>query len=248
MFPALDVPGYSRRTVIASGVVSYVDQESPGYIAQRVLSNTSYVYSRLRKRYGNNGKQTSLPFGLNPPPLLAMGENPPPVTLTGRPTLGSLQVVLTVVSGGEFSYSLDGGITSQTAPIGGTVVLGNSGLSANFGAGTYTVGMVFAAATPIPEAVLNWIIKLTDYDVYRRRGIDPNDPLMLMVTNDRNDALKELSEAANSKDGLFDLPVNDDSDSAVTTGGPLAYTDPSPYEAVYRADRQGREEDGYDAD
>lgn len=82
---------------------------------------------------------------------------------------------------------------------------------------------------PAPEAVLGWITALVTYDVLRKRGANPADPGVDAFKADMQKALDEIKEAADSKDGLFDLPSPEEGASNVTTGGPLGYSETSPY-------------------
>lgn len=87
-----------------------------------------------------------------------------------------------------------------------------------------------AALVPIPEAVLDWLTKLTQWDLYLKRGVDPSDPSIAHVKADKEQADAELLEAANGEIGLFDLPVDETKDaSAITKGGPMGYSETSPY-------------------
>jgi hypothetical protein len=88
---------------------------------------------------------------------------------------------------------------------------------------------VYAAATPVPEIVLGWLTLFVTYDAYRKRGTNPQDPNIASLIEDCKTAADEIKEAADSKDGLFDLPTSEDTDSAITTGYPLAYSETSPY-------------------
>lgn len=99
-------------------------------------------------------------------------------------------------------------------------------------------------AVPYPEIVLDWIVRLVSYEVLRKRGANPADPNCIQFKEDADRALAELKEAADSKDGLFDLPSPEEGPSNVSTGGPLGYTETSPY--VWRDVQQqsGSSEDG----
>ncbi len=149
---------------MASGEVDYVETDSPGFVDMRILIRTSYINARLRKRYGNNGTNSTLPF-----------------------------------------------------------------------------------TAPIPEVVLGWLTALVTLDVLRKRGINPNDPQAEMYKTDFDTAMAEIKEAADSKDGLFDLPTGtpdpEDGESSVTTGGPLGYAEASPYAWTNIMARQGRADD-----
>lgn len=160
--PYLDLAAFKARTLMASGEVDYVAQDSPGFVESRIAIRTSYIHGRLRKRYGNNGAQSTLPF-----------------------------------------------------------------------------------SAPVPEIVLGWLTSMVTLDVLRKRGINPQDPQAAMYAADAETALAELKEASDSKDGLFDLPSSnvDGSDSAVTTGGPLGYSETSPYVWTIVERNNGRAQD-----
>lgn len=212
-----------------------VEESNPGFTAARIAIQSSYINGRLRKRYGNNGASNSLPLGQAAPALVKAGTSAPDVTLQGRPVWGSMLLRVEITSGGGlgtavFRWSSDDGITWVAGVLtAASVVLGATGLLATFADGTYSTDNVYAAAPPVPEIVLGWITTLVTDDLYRKRGRDPQDPAMVDLRDDVTRTLGEIKEAADSKDGLFDLPVSEDLDSAVTTGGPLGYSETSPY-------------------
>lgn len=85
-------------------------------------------------------------------------------------------------------------------------------------------------ADPAPEILLSWLTHLTTLDAYRKRGISPDDPLFASLKADADLALAQAKEAANSSEGLFDLPVSQNNETtAVTQGGPMSYSETSPY-------------------
>lgn len=98
-------------------------------------------------------------------------------------------------------------------------------------------------ASPYPEIILDWITRIVSYEVLRKRGINPQDPSAEMFRADAERALTELKEAADSKDGLFDLPSPEEGDSNVSTGGPLGSSETSPYVWSTYQRRQGQAED-----
>ncbi len=84
---------------------------------------------------------------------------------------------------------------------------------------------------PAPEVVLGWIVALVTPEAYRRRGWDPGDAQSAQIEQDRKDARDQVQEAADSRDGLWDLPLReDDATSGIVAGGPLGYSEPGPYE------------------
>lgn len=250
MFPYLDFAGFTRRTPMPLGDINVVEAKSPGYTVQRIAVAQSYINARLRKRYGAGRKGNALPLGQGAPALEAVGTSPPEVSLSGRPVLGSSQFLIQITSPGGlgaaiFQWSADNGQTWTTnVTTNTTVVLGSSGVTANFPVANYSADNQYASATAVPEAVLGWMVALVTVDLYLKRGVNPQDPVIEMYRGAADKALAELKEAADSKDGLFDLPTADDGDSAVTTGGPLGYTETSPYEWTDKQARRGKFEDG----
>ena len=230
--PYLDIAGYKRRTKIAPTDVDLCESLFPGYIAHRIATGSSRINARLAKRY-------LVPLGQEAPILVAEGTLPPAVTLSGRPTLGSYEITIQITTGGAlgtavFQWSLDGGLTWTSGiltPVGTTFVLGATGLTATFATtGPYTADNTYEASTPVPEIALGWLIAMLDVDVWDRRGVNPQDPSIARAIDERAEALADIKEAADSKDGLFELPTNDAvGDSAVVIGGPLSYTESSPY-------------------
>lgn len=91
---------------------------------------------------------------------------------------------------------------------------------------------------PVPEIVNGWLVASVTPLLYKRRGIDPSDAQFASVLDDAKQALEEMTEAANSVDGLFDLPLNNFSTATgVQKGMPLVYSETSPYR-WYDAQRQ----------
>lgn len=230
MLPLLDLAGFKRRSVMPPGDVATVEQRRPGFIESAISRVTSHTYTRLRKRYG-----LSIPFGQTQPAPVAGGTAPPVVTMTGTPLVGSNELALQTVTPGPLGsaamkLSLDGGQT-WGAPFvtAASVNLPGTGITADFAAGTYSADNVYRCATPCPEQVLWWITQIVTPEAYRARGVNPSDPQLVQIEEDRADALARLTEAANGDTGLLDLPTNEDAGSAITTGGPQGYTEESPY-------------------
>lgn len=241
--PYADVAGYKRRAEVRPEDVDLLESLYPSYLQHRIARASSYLNARLQKRY-------RVPLGQEAPTLVPTGTAPPLVVLSGRPTLGSLEMAVEVTTGGPVGtavmrWSSDGGLTWTTGVLTApTVVLGGTGLTATFPSGSYATDNVYSASTPVPEIALGWLVSLVNVDFWKRRGANPQDPTFQDALDARTEALAEVKEAADSKDGLFDLPTNDAvGDSAIVHGGPLSYTEASPFVAADMQERQGVLED-----
>jgi hypothetical protein len=97
----------------------------------------------------------------------------------------------------------------------------------------------------VPPTVLRWLTVLATRDCYFARGSSPTseqDKAAIVDAADKVEA--EIKEAADSKDGLFDLPLNtDDMTSGITKGGPQAYNETSPYVWMDRQAEVGKADD-----
>lgn len=85
---------------------------------------------------------------------------------------------------------------------------------------------------PAPRIILRWLTKLTTADAYERRGWDPGAEKD-RITAAAEKALAEIKEAADAKDGLFDLPLR--ADQTGVSGvhvGPMGSSQASPYSWV----------------
>jgi hypothetical protein len=133
--------------------------------------------------------------------------------------------------------------TGQGIATAAAVVLPGTGLTAAFAAGAYGADNVYSAPTPVPEVILGWLATLLDLDVMRKRGVNPQDPLLELMVESVNTVRLEVQDAVDGKDGLWDIPTNEDADSAVTTGGPMCYSESSPYVYADSQEREGVAED-----
>jgi len=97
---------------------------------------------------------------------------------------------------------------------------------------------------PYPDAICDWVARIMDPQLLKKRGVDATDEQFISIAEDAKAALEEIKEAANAEEGLFDLPVDDTADgSAITKGGPLAYSETSPYVWLDVEEETGRAED-----
>ena len=84
---------------------------------------------------------------------------------------------------------------------------------------------------PAPRVVSKWVALLVTPLAYLARGADPNDPTLAKVDAAREQALVDIKETADAKDGLYDLPLREGTDaSGVAKGTPLSYSEASPYD------------------
>lgn len=97
-----------------------------------------------------------------------------------------------------------------------------------------------------PEIVKSWVVDLTTLDAYARRGFNPaseQDQAVIIMPADR--AREQMKEAADSNEGLYDLPLRTENaeQSGITFGAPLTYSEQSPYTAAKIQRQQGELED-----
>jgi len=85
-----------------------------------------------------------------------------------------------------------------------------------------------------PDAVVGWLVALVTLDAFLARGFNPSSQQDGLIEADAARARDSIKEAADSKDGLFDLPLRESSqgESGVTLGGPLGYSEASPYRSI----------------
>jgi hypothetical protein len=95
---------------------------------------------------------------------------------------------------------------------------------------------------PYPAAVTRWTNHLVTFELYRRRGWDPQDQEAVMSQEDAATAKAEIQKAADSVTGLYDLPLATGA-SGISKGSPRSYSEQSPYVAFDRQSATGRNED-----
>ncbi len=97
---------------------------------------------------------------------------------------------------------------------------------------------------PTPKCVLRWVAKIAALDVLHRRGVNAQDQQYEDIRDEAHAAKAEVLEAANSETGLFDLPLRaDTAESGITQGGPMGYSEQSPYVWADGQRETGRNED-----
>lgn len=86
-------------------------------------------------------------------------------------------------------------------------------------------------AAPVPEVVLGWLVALVTPVAYLRRGVNPADEQFASIVEEAKLAREQMKEAADAEEGLFDLPLRaDTTTSGISQGGPMVYSEASPYE------------------
>lgn len=80
---------------------------------------------------------------------------------------------------------------------------------------------------PLKMAVSGWVA----YRLWLKRGFNPSAEHNGSIELDYTEAKEWLSEAANSETGLIELPKKEEplGPGAVSAGGPLGYSEASPY-------------------
>lgn len=93
-------------------------------------------------------------------PVTGTGTTPQAVTLTGTPVASPTSISISITSTGavgaaQFSWSLNGVVQQSAQTVTSTFVLGSTGLTANFPAGTYTSGDTYTSSTLSNQFVCN---------------------------------------------------------------------------------------------
>ena len=103
-----------------------------------------------------------------------------------------------------------------------------------------------APFTTAPESVKSWLTRLVTVRCFVRRGVDPTDQQFDQVREDATKAEQEIREAADGNVGLFDLPLLDsEKTTGISLGGPMVYSESSPYVWTDVQRERGRPEDSW---
>lgn len=98
---------------------------------------------------------------------------------------------------------------------------------------------------PVAEIVLEWLTAIVTAEVYRKRGWNPGDAQSAQIEADRDRAFDDLKEAADGHEGLFDIPLREDTTAeGISKGGPLFYSEASPYKWMDEQREAARTDDG----
>lgn len=99
-------------------------------------------------------------------------------------------------------------------------------------------------ASPYPVAITDWLARVVTVRAMMRRGVDANDEQFLALKEDAAAAWAEIKEAADSNEGLYELPLREDTTaSGVSKGGPYGYSEQSPYVWTDKQAATARDED-----
>ncbi|WP_437958588.1 hypothetical protein WME76_02260 [Sorangium sp. So ce119] len=96
----------------------------------------------------------------------------------------------------------------------------------------YAVPLRSKSTDAPPEIVYAWLTAFVTLDAYLRRGFNPSSEQDAYIAAQRDWADEDIKEVSDAETGRYELLLVTDgaAASAVTKGGPLAYSEPSPYE------------------
>ncbi len=97
---------------------------------------------------------------------------------------------------------------------------------------------------PYVYALETWLVDLVTLRAFLKKGIRQTDEQFQEAVRADKRAREEITEAAGSVTGLFDLPLRANTDQAgIVKGGPLGYSEASPYVHQDVQAERGRSED-----
>lgn len=85
---------------------------------------------------------------------------------------------------------------------------------------------------PYPDVIIDNVARVVAYRLALKRGFNPSSEQDQLIEKEKEEALAWVKEAADSKDGLIELPARQATPpdvAAVNAGGPLGYSEPDPY-------------------
>jgi len=87
---------------------------------------------------------------------------------------------------------------------------------------------------PVPEVVRWHVAHVVVAALWKKRGFNPGSEQDALIERSKDEALAWLKEAADSKEGLIELPLREVAPDAtgVVRGGPLGDSEQSPYDWV----------------
>lgn len=85
-------------------------------------------------------------------------------------------------------------------------------------------------SAPYPLKVVGWLEAIVTLRAYQRRGFNPSAMQDQTILEAEKRAWAEIEQAADAEKGLFELPVTQGATATgVVRGGPLGYSEVSPY-------------------
>lgn len=101
-------------------------------------------------------------------------------------------------------------------------------------------------SAPYPEIVLDWLAALVTPEAYAKIGFNPSSEQdKSSIIEPADNARDEIDDAADAQNGKFELPLRQDTTAAgISRGGPMVYSEQSPYVAFDRQAATARSEDG----
>ncbi len=85
-------------------------------------------------------------------------------------------------------------------------------------------------SAPYVEIVLGWVTAIVTPELYEKAGWAPSDAQAEKIYAAAERAEAEIKEAADAEEGLYELPLRaDTTETGVTKGGPLGYSEADPY-------------------
>jgi hypothetical protein len=111
----------------------------------------------------------------------------------------------------------------------------------------YVVPLRSASTNAPPEIVFAWLTAFATHDAYLRRGFNPSSEQDGLIVKQWEWADKDITETSDAEQGRYELMLLSQSGalvSGVSKGGPLSYSEASPYawqlRQLERAERRRR--------
>ncbi|MCC6557187.1 MAG: DUF1320 family protein [Polyangiaceae bacterium] len=85
---------------------------------------------------------------------------------------------------------------------------------------------------PYPDAIIDQVARVVAYRLTLKRGFNPSSEQDQLIKEEKDEALAWLSETADAQNGKVELPIRQATPpdvAAVNAGGPLGYSEASPY-------------------
>lgn len=155
----------------------------------------------------------------------------PSVTVSGTPDEHRDFIILVTAGGARgtatFNWSKNAGAswdgTGITVPVGGTYVLGTTGITATFPAGTYVQWETYLFDTNgIPPALKRAVCVMAAYDMLAGRGFDPNNGTDAIIVRRYEQTMAWAKEIAKAQAQLKQTETSDLDGDGVADDLPMA--------------------------